>query len=81
VELRKDEKNGNAFEELENKIVEKKHEEALSDNDEDKLLDVEEKDYNIEDFEMVYSKEEIGCIHELIAPKGYKKSCMFTFFF
>jgi len=28
---------------------------------------------DLEDFEVTYFKEDIGCIHEVIAPKGAKR--------
>jgi hypothetical protein len=40
---------------------------------EEKGLDVEIKDFGIEEFEIIYSKEEVGCIHELVTPKGTKR--------
>ncbi len=40
---------------------------------EEKGLDIKLKSSDLEDFEVTYFKEDIGCIHEVIAPKGVKR--------
>jgi len=43
------------------------------DINEDQTLDIKAKSFAVEDFEITVHKEEVGCIHEIVMPKGYKR--------
>ncbi len=51
--------------------------EEVGDDDEfgqdDAALDVKAKSFIVEDFEMTYFKEEVGCQHEIVMPKGHTR--------
>ena len=53
-------------------------EEEKEDNGEDQTLDVKAKSYMIEDFEINVFKEEVGCIHEIVTPKGFKRASNYS---
>lgn len=48
-------------------------EEDEDDNHEDQALDIKAKSHMVEDFEITVFKEEVGCIHEIVMPKGCKR--------
>jgi len=60
-----------------NQIEEENNDE--NDIDEDHALDVKAKSFVVEDFEISIHKEEVGCIHEIVMPKGYKRGGINTF--
>ena len=56
-------------------IQQEEHKEGdEDDNHEDDMLDIKAKSFMVEDFEIAVFKEEAGCIHEIVTPKGYKRT-------
>jgi len=42
-------------------------------NQDDQALDVKAKSFIVEDFEMTIFKEDVGCSHEIVMPKGHTR--------
>ena len=59
-------------------IQPEEEEEEKEDNMEDQALDVKARSFMIEDFEVNIFKEEVGCIHEIVMPKGYKRASNYS---
>ncbi len=64
---------GKAIEIEENNNIEAEENREDDENIEDHTLDVKAKSNMIEDFEITVFKEEVGCIHEIVMPKGHKR--------